>query len=994
MAKTFKGQSRPGQFQNLFPAEAAFEDTERLVRANEREKAERSNRRKALSGRNRDNLNSLQASFGPAAEGRNLALSNERAKRGQETRMRQARILEAQESANRNAQAQAAQSIKARNDIANLIKDVGGTAVDLYQTFDKLDLEQSKKTLFKINATLGGLSTEQVNRFRSMNLDLIGEGQKYHETWKEWLSLGGTENQARQFLGVRHEAIYALKSNTLLNDATNLVPKLRADDGYNDLFETAAVPGGEGWAVVKNHILNKAHELAIIGADADTNSALMAPVYEKFTQILAAEKARFEKTASANAAIEKKNQDTELTLAAINTHGSGRSWATWVANKASESPNPRGHIEDQVSNLTRLIQGAEGAELQKYKEYFEALANSSNPSTPTLQYDQTEQFGKIFSDARALIYKTRNQEIKNNTLENNEQSKFYQEQVDAIVSGEVEKTPAQIEALVNEINQSSITNKANHLGRLKHYQENETPKGQGEATFYSKLNTNWMHVTAEEVRAGKYGTDHASINKMLNSLETRKRRDEVRKANRQRHADLVKTRLGYSHGDKTDESGTEALAVLYLNQEYDRVRKEVFDKSNGDTTAANDAAMKHVDALLGQNKHEGPLAVPDRSDPKQMHKKGFFNLPIGKGGAVNIPGDSYTDIHNKFNANGNKKPNDRLKEFLDPESELSENLLSSEEALRYRARPEINPGIQARVQYIKKLTGFSGTGQELVEKLLTGRNVDLPPTYADQVEAATRELNEEFAAKFGTRNATLLANNNLLRRGEVNFSPSNVTSIVRENDSGEPGLDLYLEDKKAGAVLPGVVKYIGNQLNADGSGYGNYVVIESINPINGQPVDVLYAHAADNSMRIRVGDTVSYGTHIFTQGGTGSVRSVDGTIFSMDFLEAKPPGSTDMTPAAGWKDLREHIINTLRGGQSQQPPLNERQSIPTPNNINTVPVEDLDRGVRTTRGGIKYWFTNDGKLNMMTPDGQTKRESLGEISIDMLEVLEADTENT
>jgi soluble lytic murein transglycosylase-like protein len=131
-------------------------------------------------------------------------------------------------------------------------------------------------------------------------------------------------------------------------------------------------------------------------------------------------------------------------------------------------------------------------------------------------------------------------------------------------------------------------------------------------------------------------------------------------------------------------------------------------------------------------------------------------------------------------------------------------------------------------------------------------------------------------------------------------------------DSGQPGIDVFFEDKKFTSVLPGRVKEVSNQTNAQGGGYGNYVVVESIDPLTNRPVDVLYAHL--NSVNVREGQRLTSGTVIGQQGGTGRVRSADGTIASIDFFAPRPKGSKDMTPYSGYQQLRSHIAKQLRKG--------------------------------------------------------------------------------
>jgi murein DD-endopeptidase MepM/ murein hydrolase activator NlpD len=137
------------------------------------------------------------------------------------------------------------------------------------------------------------------------------------------------------------------------------------------------------------------------------------------------------------------------------------------------------------------------------------------------------------------------------------------------------------------------------------------------------------------------------------------------------------------------------------------------------------------------------------------------------------------------------------------------------------------------------------------------------------------------------------------------------SSVNFESSSGQPGVDLYFESKRFPAVLGGVVKDVSQE-----SGYGNYVVVESVDPLTGQKVDVLYGHLADG-VSLRPGQRVNAGQVIGTQGGTGNVRSADGTIASIDFFAPRPSGSRDMTPYSGFDRLRRHVVNQLQNPRPQ-----------------------------------------------------------------------------
>lgn len=123
--------------------------------------------------------------------------------------------------------------------------------------------------------------------------------------------------------------------------------------------------------------------------------------------------------------------------------------------------------------------------------------------------------------------------------------------------------------------------------------------------------------------------------------------------------------------------------------------------------------------------------------------------------------------------------------------------------------------------------------------------------------------------------------------------------------SGQPGVDLFFEDKKFPVVLPGVVKDISHE-----PGYGNYVVIESTDPETGEQVDVLYAHLASRTS-LKLNQQVTAGVLVGTQGGTGNVQSADGTIASIDFFAPAPRGSKSMTPYRNFDRLRRRVVQSL-----------------------------------------------------------------------------------
>ena len=147
----------------------------------------------------------------------------------------------------------------------------------------------------------------------------------------------------------------------------------------------------------------------------------------------------------------------------------------------------------------------------------------------------------------------------------------------------------------------------------------------------------------------------------------------------------------------------------------------------------------------------------------------------------------------------------------------------------------------------------------------------------------------------------------------VDMSSRNVQSINFENANGQPGFDLWFADKRFPALLPGTVKKVGKQ-GSRGRGYGNYVVIESIDPKTGEKVDVLYAHLADGGVKVTEGQQVVPGMEIGTQGGTGRVVSADGTIASVDFLAPAAKESKSMKPYKRFNELRRELAEQINKG--------------------------------------------------------------------------------
>ena len=220
------------------------------------------------------------------------------------------------------------------------------------------------------------------------------------------------------------------------------------------------------------------------------------------------------------------------------------------------------------------------------------------------------------------------------------------------------------------------------------------------------------------------------------------------------------------------------------------------------------------------------------------------------------------------------------------------------------------------------------TGKDIVE-VYNGYQETMNKEYGTSYPLITPSLFTEVLQKVDPETARLLSSDNLMKftRGArqatgttsaamrptfrntplQSFAPQ-VSSVTF--DTGQPGIDVFYEDHNVPALLGGTVKDIGYQVSPDGSGYGHYLVIESIDPTNGEVFDQLIAHLPEEPKQ-NIGQNIGQGEIIGKQGGTGSVQSFDGTIASYDFLEAAPRGSGSMTPYANYDPLRRLLASQL-----------------------------------------------------------------------------------
>ena len=138
--------------------------------------------------------------------------------------------------------------------------------------------------------------------------------------------------------------------------------------------------------------------------------------------------------------------------------------------------------------------------------------------------------------------------------------------------------------------------------------------------------------------------------------------------------------------------------------------------------------------------------------------------------------------------------------------------------------------------------------------------------------------------------------------------------------SGEPGVDFSFRDFKNNYNLfPGYVLETGLLY---GKGYGNVVVIRSVDPSNGQQFDALYSHFPDGGIAVKVGQQVSAGELLGSVGfvsvdtpGVPQIQpnnagNMSGWHTSVDFFEP------DSAARYGNADA---LINLVTGASNQTP---------------------------------------------------------------------------
>ena len=147
------------------------------------------------------------------------------------------------------------------------------------------------------------------------------------------------------------------------------------------------------------------------------------------------------------------------------------------------------------------------------------------------------------------------------------------------------------------------------------------------------------------------------------------------------------------------------------------------------------------------------------------------------------------------------------------------------------------------------------------------------------------------------------------------FGGGSGSSIISNNESlidasKEPGVDFTPTGTDNRALFDGEVVEIGYQFNPKTQrGYGNYVVVRSEDPKNGEQFDALYAHIPKNAIYVNKGDQLKVGDKIGRMGTEDDditdIGSIDGTHMSVDFLKV---GSSE--PYPHWRTNIVPLVDT------------------------------------------------------------------------------------
>ena len=181
------------------------------------------------------------------------------------------------------------------------------------------------------------------------------------------------------------------------------------------------------------------------------------------------------------------------------------------------------------------------------------------------------------------------------------------------------------------------------------------------------------------------------------------------------------------------------------------------------------------------------------------------------------------------------------------------------------------------------------------------------------------------------------------KRGEGGSSTIEFHGQQGRDRSGEPGVDFSFKDYKNNYNLfPGYVLETGLLY---GKGYGNVVVVRSVDPSTGKEFDALYSHFPDGGIAVKTGQEVGAGALLGSVGFVSvdtpgvpqlqpnNAGNMSGWHTSVDFFE---PGS-----AARYSNA-DALINLVTGSGGSTPHGLLEKLKPTPSSDNQTSLNNIE----------------------------------------------------
>ncbi len=189
--------------------------------------------------------------------------------------------------------------------------------------------------------------------------------------------------------------------------------------------------------------------------------------------------------------------------------------------------------------------------------------------------------------------------------------------------------------------------------------------------------------------------------------------------------------------------------------------------------------------------------------------------------------------------------------------------------------------------------------------------------------------------------------------------------------SSEPGIDFTYRGGQTLALYPGKVVDINQQFNErTGRGYGNYVLVESIDPNNGKRFTTLYAHFGNGKIKVREGDVIQAGAPIGSQPNKNKRGYFTGSGYgehtSADFYE-----SDGRTRYRNADKLITQVLDSFTGKTQGYPTEKPKPEQPKPEqsksgqqaiDISRMSGSQIANTIRNIKPGQKIVFPGVGSI--------------------------------